>query len=249
MIGNRNVNHERTYLDEMSAVLEVFRIDLSNYVHRLSQRYVNMLFPPVPGVYLRGTIIPFLSFYPDGPGYFSHQAFMNRESAPDIHCFKDVWKSNGPVYDLQGRVVLNNVAGIQHLYSEYPFVHSGAIYVAYIYAYEEARRYSREYNPTTNLDKEYLDLRNHVLPEFMPQQGTTYDDYINNRTASHFMDEDNEDLIYLGAELRAIFSRNIYSTWRLHLNDTILTIERGQDYRVIGYYKMIADHMNSISNA
>ena len=57
---NFTVNQD-SYNHAYTETLETIRIDLSNYVNRLSKKYVDMLIPPSAGVYLNAHINPFLT--------------------------------------------------------------------------------------------------------------------------------------------------------------------------------------------
>lgn len=239
---NMTCDHD-SYQHAILETLEIFRIDLSEYVMRLSPKYVNMLIPPNPGVYLNASIHPF--FYFNGEeGYYSQEAMANKEAAPDVMKYADVWNKRGPIYNSTGRPVFNVIPGTQHYYTEYPIWHPAAIYIAYIYALESFRYLNPMAQPYSNVEKQLLDLRCHVKPEFLPYYNGTYDDYLQTRTMHHFYDEENEDLILLGSRLKGFIGQNRYNVYRFYLNNTTMIIEKGNDFRVIEYYRLITSHMS-----
>lgn len=234
-----------SYNHAYTETLETIRIDLSSYVSRLSRKYVDMLFPPPPGVYLNAHINPFLVFG-EGRGYFSKAAMVNREDSPDIVCFDDVWRHPGLIYSNEGAALFNAVPSMASCFSEYPLWHPGAIYLAYIYALEEFRYSNPMAQPFSNMERQMIDLRQHVRPEFLPVYDGTYSDYVLNRNANHFYDEENEDLIELGVTLKKFVGLNRNSVFRFYLNNTTMTVERGNDFRIIEYYRLISAHMSEM---
>ena len=234
-----------TYQHSVLETLELYRIDLSQYVLRLDSKYVDMLTDPSPGLYMNGAIHPFIYFGP-GMGYYSHTAVSNRDTVPDIVKFDDVWKHRGSIYDHEGRPVFCIIPGTQHHYSEYPIWHPAAIYIAYIYILESFRYLNPLSSPYSNVEKQLTDLRTHVKPQFLPNFDGSYEDYLQSRGMHHFYDEDNEDLILLGAKLREFIGQNRYNVYRFYLSNTTMTIEKGNDFRVIEYYRMITSHMSEI---
>ncbi len=231
----------------LNETLEILRIDLANFTLQLSDRYVDMLIPPSPGVYFRGFISPVLTFG-NGETYFS--ASRDTAAGPDIRSFDDIWNVRGEIYDHEGQLRMVSIPWYKNSYTEYPYWHPAAIHIAYIYALETFRMHRAENNynsPYSNLGQELLDLRRYVKPEYLPQFDGSYESYLQVRGARHFYDEDNEDLIELGRRIRQFIGDNRNSVFRCYLNNTTLIVERGNDYRVIEYYRMMMDHMNDIS--
>lgn len=233
------------YTQASLETLEIFRIDLSEFVLRLSPKYVGMLKSPPPGVYLYGMISPLITFE-QGRGYYSSVTVSRHNSQPDVLCFDDIWKHRGPIYDHEGRVMLIADPRYRGSYLEYPTWHPAAIYIAYIYALELFRYVNPLAQPYSNVERELLDLRRHVHSEFLPHFDGTYDSYLQNRGVHHFYDEDNEDLIDLGHRLKHFIGQSKYNVYRFYLSNTVLTVEKGNDFRVIEYYRMITSHMEEI---
>ena len=241
----RNMSYDQdSYRQALVETLSIFRVDLSNYVLRLPPKYVQMLKDPLPGVYMNGSINPHLVF--DGQPYYSQKVVSRKFAQPDVHRFSDVWNVKGSIYNNDGVPVFTVMNGLRQYYNEYPTFHPSAIYIAYIYALEMFRYLNPLAQPYSNLDRDFLDLRKHVKPEYLPNFNGSYDDYLQTRGVTHFYDEDNGDLLELGVLLRNFIGQDKYNVYRFYLSNTTLTIEKGNDFRVIEYYRLILNHISEM---
>jgi hypothetical protein len=243
-----NITHSETwnYQQAINETLEVFRIDLSNYVLRLPASHLDMLIPPRAGLYLNGSIEPF--FHLDGEGYYSLSTVYKKDAVPDIYTFEDVWRHRGTIHRADGSPVFHVNPGTKQFYGEYPVFHPAAIYIAFIYALEIFRYRNPLTEPYTIMERSDLDLRHYVKPEYLPKFDGSYHDYLQTRQVKHFFDEDNEDLLIFSQDLNKFIGRNHYNVYRFYLNNTVMTIEKGNDFRVIEYYRLISSHFDETTH-
>lgn len=235
--------HYKTFSHVLMETLEYFVIDLANYTVRLSPRYQSWMLPAPEGIYLNNSIEPFIVF--DGQGYFSHAQLIKDRTQPDIYTFDDVWRTMGPIYNIQGQQVFHATRFLQHACSRFPIFNRSAIHLAFIYIWDYFYALNKQYRPTCNVPNEWLQREQFVQPQFLQRQYSAKDGEF---LCSVFDDEENEDLITLLREIQQFIKRDVYHYYRLHLSGTTLTIEKGNDFRVIEYHRLMFSHMDSIND-
>lgn len=225
---NEKVMYE-SFFSVLDEVLEVFRIDLSIFSYNLPRAFERMLFPATPGLYSKNSIEPFFLFT-HTHCYYSEKAY-HRNREPDIHTFEDLFKERGYVYNAAGeRVFFVHSPQASNYYSGLPKVNPSVVRLLYLYIYNWFAEMNHEYPPISNLSPEELDISMYVLPDFLE----VYDP------------EENNSVFSIISDIRRFVGNHYFNQYRLNLRGAILTIEKGNDFRLIEYYRLVFQHMEEM---
>lgn len=235
--------HYHSFNQVLFETIDYYRVDLTSFTLRLPTSFQEMLMESPRGLYLNNGIEPFMIF--DGRPYYSASAVASKQE-PDIFSYDDLWKHRGPVFDQQGQPVFTVIPEYSKFYTEKPNSNRSAIHLAFIYIYEYFRLLNKVSPPTTEAPDDWLREETFVKPEFLE---VSYDYKEQTRIDQAFHPEDNQDLLILLSEVRNFIGKDTFSIYHLSLNGTALSIKKGNDYRIIEYYRMVFSHLDSIRDA
>ena len=217
---------EYTSLHEvMTEVRDVCILDLTNYVHTLPISYQSKLLPCPPGVYLYGGLNPIATPSPATPLY-SRTQFEKDRRFPDIISFDDFIQCKDTVVDLHGNVVCRTPYSLRRQFQSRCSFEYSAIYLAAIAAWECLSHIHRDTNPITNIGMRALDVRNYILPDIDPNT---------------FRPDEHPGVQALLNDIYKFVGRDLCATYNLRFKNATLYLEKGNDYRVIEYYRQIFD--------
>lgn len=204
----------------LTEVRDVAVFDLARYVVRLPKRYRDILLPAPVGVYARGVLEPILTFS-EKTRYFTKRQYETPPKFPDILNFEQFAESKQPVVDKDGKVIHVCPALAKDLFSTECSFDYSAVHLAAIAVWDTLSRLHRHTSPTTTLQKRQLNPNNYVTDGALDQI-----DY-----------EDQPGIIRMTERLLDFVGRDIQHHYHVALKNTTLTVEKGNDYRVIEYYR------------
>jgi len=239
--------------DVISEVLDVLVIDLGKYVWQISKEHADILEPAPIGVYTHGSVEPFWMFSHDRPLFKQSTWLSTRDltpkAFPDINSFESFISSNEPIVDSRGLVICKNPKQMKSYFTPVCEFNYSALHLAAVAAWDCIRALHREPNHWTKIPQAWLDARRWVKPEFFEEYVLTegYDPHGPNgarevKVPAPTQIFDLETFGEIKAMVRRIYDfvgRERYSAYGLHLRNTSLVIEKGNDFRVISYYRNI----------
>lgn len=216
-------------IDVQSEIRDMCIIDLSRYVTRLKEDYTKCLYPAPTGVYIQGRLEPILEFSPQ-TAYYTLTQYKEKPAIPNILTYADFMASREVVVSRGGRAICPPPKMMRNVVSEECSFNYSAVYLTFIAVWEYLRGLHSQTYPTTNVSVNKIREANFVLPEL--------------REA--FDEADQPDLGALLELVEKFIGRDYCSVYHLKLQNTTLQLEKGNDYRVIAYYKSIFDKYDEL---
>lgn len=204
----------------LTEVKDVAVFDLARYVVRLPKRYRDILQPAPVGVYARGVLEPILTFS-EKTRYFTSKQYKTAPKFPDVLNFEQFATSKQAIVDKDGKVIHVCPAMVKDLFSTECSFEYSAVHLVGIATWDTMRRLHRHTSPTSTLQKRQL------CP----------DNYVTDGALEHIDYEDQPGITKLVDRLLDFVGRDIHHQYHLALKNTTLTVEKGNDYRVIEYYR------------
>lgn len=208
--------------DVISETRDVYVVDLVRFTVRLSTEYAGCLEPAPNGVYMRGSLEPIMVFG-GHKKYFTAEQWKADRAIPNVNSFQDFISSLSPVVDEIGRVVCSSPRQMQQYFQDHCSFNYTAVHLAAVSVWNILRSLHADTRPCTQMPREWLDERNYVLPE-------TLNAYYAGRLP------DLDDLI---DQVLNFVGRDHCAIYTMDLQNTTLRIGKGNDFRVIAYYRQI----------
>lgn len=209
-------------LSEVLAVTkEQISIDLLNYAQYNQPELTHALEEPVPAVYPIRSVSPILTF---GPGAYSIRAHRQRRDA-DLQNFDQFVRCRELAVNQQGRPILRTPPILhRQMLSPEPVRHPYEIRLMAARIYWYLNQLHHKTWATTSLAQRELNERQYFQPgaedEFLRHERSIIG-------LSLLLDQ--LDLNFIKDDVHCIY--------HLDLHDTVLTLKKGHDYRVIEYYR------------
>jgi len=215
--------------DVISEVRDVFILDITQYCYYLPTHFTDILNPEPLGVYAPNRLKPVFSFE-NGQAYYTANAYKARQ-APDIWNFETFIKSSSPIYSPQGKFLCQAPSLAPYFFQQKCSYNYAAMHVAFILIYEMFSHLHSQTYIGINLPMSALRLERYVKPEYLQ---AVLDERISH--PGHAT---------IAAEAYNFIGRDRYSNYRLKFENTTLIIEKGNDYRVVEYYRRLFDELES----
>ena len=213
----------RTFHDVVTEVRDTCIIDLARYVNRLPVEYSSALLPEPPGVYVYGGLNPIAHFSPRAPLYSMSQ-YRNNPNCPDIRNFKDFISCKEDVVNGSKGLVAHCPYINRHHFRETCTFNYSAVYLAAITVWDMLNELHRETRPVTNVGLHTLEERNYLLPDV---------------SHASFRIDAQPGIRDLLTEVSNFIGRDICHVYSLRMQNTSLFLDKGNDYRVIEYYRQL----------
>lgn len=210
--------------DVLSEVRDVCILDLARFTLRLPQSYEECLMSEPPGVYLYGALEPVLRFTPS-EAYYSASQFRNIGAMPDIVSFSTFIECKEPVVNHLGKVIFHRPYFMRENFRPTCSHHYSAVHLCFIAVWDAMRALHRATYPTTNVNQLRLNPNIFVIPECLER-----------------FDEANQPgIAQLLEQVYGFIGRDVFSLYHLKFKNTTLYLEKGNDFRVVEYYRNIFD--------
>ena len=213
----------RCFSEVMFEVRDVLVLDLVQHTLQLRDEFRKSLQPSPGGVYVRGALEPVMIFN----GINRYYTKSNPSTQPDINSFEDFITAQEPVLNQDGQVICLNPAKLHFHYAKdcsYPY---SAIYMAIICVWEQLRGLHAHAHPRTELPEHLLREDTWVLPERHIVNAIDAREELSFRPMVKLL------LDWIG--------RDIFAVYTLRFSNTTLRVEKGNDFRVIEYYRNLFD--------
>ena len=224
MTAESPVPDYKSFADVVHEVRDVYVFDLVRYAVRLPSDYLSCLEPEPLGVYTRAALEPLVIFNPDIPFYSLSQYKRDRLN-PDITSYQKFIETTEPIVNYKGEVVCISPSRMRNLFQPKCSFHYSAIHLAAVAAWDVLRSLHRDTEPMTTMPRHWLDERHWVLPD----------------CKDVFDAASNSDLGYMVDKLYDFIGRDVCSVYSLNMQNTTLVVEKGNDFRIIEYYRQIFD--------
>jgi hypothetical protein len=221
----------KSLTDVINEVRDIFVIDISQHCYYLPSHFTDILLPAPAGIYAPNRLEPIFSFE-NGQAYYTANAYKARQ-APDIFNFETFIRSNSPIYSPQGKFLCRAPASAPQFFQTQCAFNYSALHVAFILIYEMFSHLHSQTYVGTNLPLSALKLERYVRPEYLQ---AVLDERISHPGHAN-----------IAAETYHFIGRDRHSNYRLRFENTTLFLEKGNDYRVVEYYRRLFDELGSES--
>lgn len=209
-----------SFSEVLTEVKDVAIFDLGRYVVRLPKPYRDILLPEPDGIYMQGVLEPVLTFSAK-TAYYTKKQYEHAPKFPDILSFDNFIRSRQAVVDRNGKLIHICPVLAKDLFSKECSFNYSAIHLAAISVFDLLQQLHRHTKPTTTLTSSQLNEHNYV------KEGSLKDrDY-----------NDQPGIIKLEERVMDFVGRDVQHQYHLRLQNTTLILEKGNDYRVIEYYR------------
>ena len=217
-----------SFTEVITEVRDVLILDLAHYTVQLPSDYASCLQPEPEGIYLYGALNPIAVFDPRYPLY-SKPAYEAR-MLPDITTYEQFIGCAPPIVNSQGSVIAKAPRQNARHYRNRCTYNRSAIYLAAIHLWDILNNLHRETQPYTNLGLQQLVERQYLLQDIDP---------------SAFRIDGHPGILDLQRQVQAFIHRDIHAVYALRMNNSVVHIEKGLDYRVIEYYRQRFEELDA----
>lgn len=221
------------FADAWSEVRDVLVIDLTRYTQMLPDEFSECLKPEPAGIYLYGQLNPVVAFDSRYP-LFSLKSYKAQKNnamlIPDVADYNSFLACNDSIVDLKGKVVVKKSPRTASFYKDRCSYNYSAIYLLVTDVWDLLSGLHRETNPTANISRNALYAENYVRDDI---------------DAKAFRTDMNPGVSTVLRKVLDFVGRDICSLYSLRLNNTTLHVEKGNDFRVIEYYRARFEEIES----
>lgn len=225
------------FSDVLQEVRNVLVIDFAQHCVVAPKRITDSLKDAPIGVYASGMLEP-LALLGGNNGYYSETSYQRQVNNPeidipsepyDIVTFEQFANSKENIYHSNGKIVASKPFRYRHMLQETPSMNYALINFTMGLVWEYFEQLHPDTMPFTNLQPSSLDPRKYVKPEF------------------HSL-VDGDALMHAAfytilSHITDFIGRDIESVYFLRFKNTTLYLEKGNDYRVIEFYRPIFDEI------
>jgi len=226
-------HQEELEYKDLSAVLNTTKehvtYDLLQFVQFNQPELSEALIEPTPAVYVQRSVTPIITF---GPGAYSLTQHRQKRNA-DLLNFPGFANCRDLAVNAQGKLILKHPPYLhRQMLTPNPVCHPEEIRLMAACIYQYLNQLHPKTWATTTLKQHQLNAQHYFQPG-------ADDDFLRHERAII-------GLSLLFDELDLNFIRNdVHSIYHLDLRDTVLTIKKGHDYRVIEYYRHVFDTLET----
>lgn len=214
-------------------ILENFTVDLAQYCYHLSPSYLEALADPPRGVYFQNDIEPLLNF--DNESYFTYPQYHLDKGFPDVFTLDHLKGYTGTVLNGIGHAVFQTNPYTFNFCRETPHFNRSAIRLLFIQVFEYFNYLNRMAKPSTNVPFRWLNKNEYLKPEYHKYNDT----YV-------FDEFDQPGYHRLIEQIQGFIKNDTFHTYHLTLSNSTLSIQKGNDFRVLEYYRLIYQHMEEV---
>lgn len=224
------VDEYQDFAEVLTEIKEVLLVDLVPSTLRLPELYKESLIDEPPGIYTIGGLEPIVSFE-GNIGYWSKEAFDKREAIPDIIEPIQFIEHQGPIVNEAGRIINPYWRAARHgVLQPYCSFNYAAVHIACCHVWDILRSLSKHTRPTTHIPKRNLEETTWVKRTHL----CDYYETCNMVAERHF-----------AARVLDFVGDDYFNLYQLELNNTTIKVTKGNDFRVIDYYRRIFDEFEN----
>ncbi len=236
-------NQKRPYLpyacfsDVLNEVRNMLVVDFAQNCVMAPVRVTNTLKDAPAGVYASGMLEP-IALLGGNNGYYTESCYRRQVQNPetdiptepfDIITFEQFANSKESIYLPNGKMVADKPFRYRHMLQETPSMNYSLIHFTMGLVWEFFEQLHPETTPFTNLQPSSLDPRKYVKPEFH--------NLVDGDALMH------SAFYTILGHITDFIGRDIESVYFLRFKNTTLYLEKGNDYRVIEYYRPIFEQI------
>lgn len=217
-----------SFVEVATEARDLFIADLAVHTTHLPKSYAEVLRPCPSGIYTVGSVEPMVLFT-DNTAYYTATQYekMRKEKKtlvmPDVRNFNDFISSREPVVDAAGKIIARSPILNKRMFRADCAFNYSAIHLAAIGIYDIFAHLNANTTPRTNLQQAQLSQKNYLVDG--------YEEW--------FKPDEIPGLESIVNDLYKFIARDIHAVYRVCLKNTTIHVEKGNDYRVIEYYRQI----------
>lgn len=209
--------------DVISETKDLYVIDLVKSTLRLPERYLELLEPEPVGIYIRGALEPFIRFDTHPQGFFTATQFKKDRSRADIWTPEQFLLATEIIVDAAGRYVCSPPMLHRNQFQDHCSFHYSAVHIAAVTVWNILRSLHRDTTPSSPMPGWMLDESRWVKTDRLAE----------------FYGISSPDIGELTDQVLSFVGRDYFSTYTMEMQNTMLRIGKGNDFRVISYYRNI----------
>lgn len=219
----------RSLSEVICEVRDMFIIDIGQHCLILPPAYQKILMPEPTGVYIPHRLEPIISFE-TGAAYYTANTYR-AGGRPDVYDFETFIRSKSPIVASNGRQICSAPAMSPASFCKHCQLNYSAVHVAFILIFEMFQRLHAYSFTGTNLPTSMLRIERYVRPEYLQD--------VSDERISH------PGHATIAAEAYRFIGRDRFNNYRLRFDNATLFLEKGNDFRVVEYYRRIFDELDS----
>jgi hypothetical protein len=226
--------------DVINESKSVLVLDLARLGLEIRSLYKHCLKPDPEGIYVRGRLEPLVDFSKTKALAISDYKAQRWDLC--FNSFEEFMGCQEPVIDTQGRVITTVKPSLTaNLFQKTCSFDRAAIYNAAYVVFELLKRlHPATYPTSTTKILQKLDLHLFVHSEHIGHEGE--------EGALEYNEEDQPGIELLMQQVYDFVGRDYACLYHLEMKNTELLIHKGNDYRIVEYYKAVFDRIEEYKN-
>lgn len=226
----------KSFMDVLTETRDFLVLDLGRMNLRIGERYKACIRPLPEAVYITGRLDPILVFG-EGRAYYTLPQYQKR-GAPDIVSFDTFIAAKSRIVDASGKMLLSFPPSLKpQLFQKTCSYDYTAIHNAVIVIWGLLNRLHAMTVPTTSVRSAQLDLESYIQEQHLGVQNT--------EGVTEYNEEDQPGVFEVMDKVQEFIGRDHHALYHLSLKNTELRINKGLDYRVVEYYRMLFDYVET----
>ena len=217
-----------SFSDVLNEVRDVYVDDLIRYIARVPVEQLPFLNPEPNGVYVKGMLEPIINFDSPVKRYFTESQFRANRNQPNVFSFSEFIQSKEAIIDERGVVVCTIPALIPSYFHQRCDFNYSAVHFAIAEIWQLLEGLSPHTNVCTTIPRQQLDARYWIRPD-----------------APDSFKIGDHNLLGLIDAVYTFVKRDYLNLYSLRLSNTTLYVEKGNDFRVIEYYRSIFEKIEN----
>lgn len=206
---------------------DVTIIDLSSVARGVCKDKLAMLYSPPEGIFIAGQIEPIINFS-KGEKAFAVTSIVDGVivSKEPIQSFEQFLQHDGFIVNDRDRIICRNPKRTRHGFLAQPDISPSLLWLIVISAWDTLRSLTTLTSPRTRIQPAYLLEQNWIQPEFLQDMEIGFEPSVQKMLR----------------DLNTFIGRDHYAQYSIDVKGLSLVIEKGNDFRVIEYYRAIFEN-------
>ena len=223
-----NTDGYNCFADVLNEIRDVYVDDIVRYTTRISQEHLQYIKPAPRGVYVRGMLEPIINFDSASKRYYTESQYRTNKARPNILNYQEFVNSKEAIVDERGMIICGIPTMVRSYFKDTCDYHYSAIHSAMADVWHLLESLSTKTNVCCQIPRNHLDTNfwiNDNAPEGFKIGSIDYQALI--------------DSVY------NFVKKDYLSLYTLRLKNTTLFVEKGNDFRVVEYYKGIFEKIEN----
>ena len=223
--SSSNVDGYNSFACVLNEVRDVYVDDLVRYTTRIPAESLQNLRPSPRGVYIRGMLEPIINFDDPTKRFYTESQFREKHTLNTINSFEEFVASKELIVDERGKVICTIPCMLRSYFLPTCDFNYSAINIAISEVWHMLHNVVRNNNICSTIPT------NHLNPQY----------WLNDTTVPTCP----FDVSALTDRVYDFVGRDFMNAYTVRIKNTTLYVEKGNDFRVVDYYRRIFEDIES----